>query len=71
MCPGRTFTKQEVLGSVAVLLLGLDVDFVGFVKKAGGRFEDGAGLSSIKKGFAGNQVEGIGDVKWVKIKRKA
>ncbi|KAF2767281.1 cytochrome P450 [Teratosphaeria nubilosa] len=51
MCPGRNFAKQEVLGSVAVLLLDFDLSFVGFV--------GGDGFPTPKNNYAGNQVVGI------------
>jgi len=75
MCPGRTFAKQEVLGSVAVLLLNFDIDFVEFVKRDGkalvGVGKDETGFPGLKKGYAGNQVVGIeGDMR-VRIKRKS
>ena len=77
MCPGRTFAKQEVLGTVAVLLLHFDVTFVEFAVakgKAGGGFEaigrDLSGFPALKRNYAGNQVVGIeGDMR-VRIKRK-
>ncbi|KAK0917458.1 hypothetical protein LTR02_000323 [Friedmanniomyces endolithicus] len=66
MCPGRTFAKQEVLGTVAVLLLNFDIDFVGFTGQGSGKH----GFPGIKKGYAGNQVVGIeGDMR-VRIKKR-
>jgi len=62
MCPGRTFAKQEVLGAVAVVLLGNDVEVKGF--------KDGKGFPRLKNGLAGNVVVGLeGDMK-VKMKRR-
>ncbi|KAI7090220.1 hypothetical protein KC356_g1639 [Hortaea werneckii] len=75
MCPGRIFAKQEVLGSVATLLLNLDVTFVEFVREKGGRYSS-AGRGSenfpgLKDNYAGNQVVGMqGDLK-VRLKAKA
>lgn len=71
MCPGRVFAKQEVLGTIAVLLLNFDITFTAFVKHTkGGWTAAGADdFPSIKPGFAGNQVVGIeGDMR-VHIKR--
>lgn len=72
MCPGRVFAKQEVLGTVAWLLLNFQIDFVEFVKKEKGNWKM-AGVNEfpgIKKGFAGGQVVGIeGDMR-VHIKRR-
>ncbi|KAK4580081.1 hypothetical protein LTR86_000283 [Recurvomyces mirabilis] len=73
MCPGRTFAKQEVLGSVAVLLLNFDIEFVEFTKRDDrqpvGIGKDATGFPGLKKGYAGNQVVGIeGDMR-VRIKR--
>ncbi|TKA73608.1 hypothetical protein B0A55_05718 [Friedmanniomyces simplex] len=66
MCPGRTFAKQEVLGTVAVLLLNFDVTFVGFTGRRGGKH----GFPGIKKNYAGNQVVGIeGDMR-VRIRKR-
>ncbi|KAH9820419.1 Cytochrome-P450 [Teratosphaeria destructans] len=63
MCPGRIFAKQEVLGSVAVLLLDFDITFVGYVGNGG--------FPTPKKNYAGNQVVGIeGDLR-VRVKRRA
>ena len=35
ICPGRVFAKQEVLGSVAMLLLAFEFEVVGFVDEQG------------------------------------
>ena len=75
MCPGRTFAKQEVLGTVAVLLLNFDVSFVAFVKPGEDRGYTSSragteGFPGMKRNYAGNQVVGIeGDMR-VRIKRK-
>jgi cytochrome P450 len=72
MCPGRVFAKQEVLGTIAVLLLNFDITFAGFVKhtKGGWAAAGGEDFPRIKPGFAGNQVVGIeGDMR-VHIKRR-
>ncbi|KAL1605006.1 hypothetical protein SLS60_004549 [Paraconiothyrium brasiliense] len=61
MCPGRVFAKQEILGTVAMLLLNFDITFRGFVKHTKGSWV-AAGKNdfpTIKNGFAGNQVLGI------------
>jgi len=56
MCPGRTFAKQEVLGAVAVVLLGNEIECRGW--------KDGKGFPRLKGGFAGNVVVGLeGDMK--------
>jgi hypothetical protein len=74
MCPGRTFAKQEVLGTVAVLLLNFEIAFVEFVKRSGqdylGAGSDIKMFPGMKDGYAGNQVVGIeGDMR-VRIRRK-
>ncbi|KAF1968908.1 cytochrome P450 [Bimuria novae-zelandiae CBS 107.79] len=72
MCPGRMFAKQEVLGTIAVLLLNFDITFAGFVKrtKTGWESVGTEDFPTIKNGFAGNQVVGIeGDMR-VHIKRR-
>ena len=72
MCPGRVFAKQEVLGTVAVLLLNYQIDFFGFVKQVKGVWKSGSKdeFLGIKKGFAGSQVVGIeGDMR-VHLKRR-
>jgi cytochrome P450 len=62
MCPGRTFARQEVLGSVAVLLLGYQIEFLEFV--GGKRSRGRAHFPGFKQNYAGNQVIGIdGDMK--------
>ncbi|KAK5709434.1 hypothetical protein LTR17_019785 [Elasticomyces elasticus] len=70
MCPGRTFAKQEVLGTVAVLLLNYDIDFVKYIGQD--TVEKGEkGFPGIKKNYAGNQVVGIeGDMR-VRIKKRS
>jgi cytochrome P450 len=73
MCPGRTFAKQEVLGTVAVLLLNFDIKFIEFVKQSKSGFvgvgADRSGFPGLKNGYAGNQVVGIeGDMR-VRIRR--
>ncbi|KAK3070462.1 hypothetical protein LTR53_010418 [Teratosphaeriaceae sp. CCFEE 6253] len=66
MCPGRTFAKQEVLGSVAVLLLNYDLQFLGYKGGRGGAHS----FPGIKNNYAGNQVVGIeGDMR-VRITRR-
>ena len=75
MCPGRTFAKQEVLGSIAVLLLNFDIQFVEFVRQKGQKTKaaagEVAGFPTLKNNYAGNQVVGIeGDMK-VRIKRRS
>lgn len=74
MCPGRTFAKQEVLGSIALLLLNFDVECIEFVKKTKtrtvGAGRDAARFPRLKEGFSGNVVVGLdGDMR-VKIRRK-
>lgn len=74
MCPGRTFAKQEVLGSIAVLLLNFDTEVIGFVKRSGNETvdagKDAAAFPKLKEGFAGNVVVGLdGDMR-VKLHRK-
>jgi len=75
MCPGRTFAKQEVLGTVAVLLLNFDIQFIEFMRRKKNNVEslgsDKAGFPTPKDNYAGNQVVGIeGDMK-IRIKRRS
>ena len=67
ICPGRVFAKQEVLGAVACILLGFEIEVLGFTK----RETDGKeGFPGVKKQYAGNGfVIMDGDLR-VRIKRK-
>ncbi|KAL5444272.1 hypothetical protein PMIN06_008449 [Paraphaeosphaeria minitans] len=72
MCPGRVFAKQEVLGTIAVLLLNFDVTFTSFMKDAKGGWTEGGtdDFPTIRRGFAGNQVVGIeGDMRVCIVRR--
>ena len=44
ICPGRVFAKQEVLASVAMVLLSLELDFRGFVDEQGNSTKQFPGL---------------------------
>ncbi|EMC99922.1 hypothetical protein BAUCODRAFT_30342 [Baudoinia panamericana UAMH 10762] len=70
-CPGRIFARQEVLGTIAVLLLNFDIDFVSFVDRGSGTKAPGtASFPTLRRNYAGNQVVGIdGDMR-VRIRRK-
>ena len=44
MCPGRTFAKQEILASVAVILLDYDINLVGYLDDKGQNTKSFPGL---------------------------
>jgi Cytochrome P450 len=68
ICPGRVFAKQEILASVAMFLLGFDVEVVRFVDEAG---KGTAKFPGLRKGFSGNGIMAMdGDFK-VRIRRKS
>lgn len=73
MCPGRVFAKQEVLGTIAVLLLNFDITFKGFMRRKKNGVSIGTeAFPKIKNGFAGNQVVGIeGDMRVHVQKRRS
>jgi cytochrome P450 len=67
VCPGRVFAKQEVLAATACVLLGYDIEVVGFVDKNGGPFEK---FPVMRDGFGGSGVVvQAGDVR-VKFKKR-
>lgn len=68
ICPGRVFAKQEVLASVAYVLLNFDLEFVEYVDEKGKRVNKFPGL---REGFTGSGIIMMdGDLK-VKMKRRS
>ncbi|KAI0126676.1 cytochrome P450, family 7, subfamily B [Xylariales sp. AK1849] len=63
MCPGRNFARQEILGTVAVLLLNFDISFLSFVERKGDRVElKGSSIKEFPQmvdALPGNQVMGL------------
>ena len=57
ICPGRVFAKQEVLASVAMVLLSFKLEFAGFVDGAGKPSKQFPGLRS---SFAGSGIMAAG-----------
>ena len=53
MCPGRIFTKQEVLASVAMVLLKYDIEVIGFVDEHG---RDTAEFPGLRQTYSGSGV---------------
>ncbi|THC96853.1 hypothetical protein EYZ11_003677 [Aspergillus tanneri] len=74
MCPGRNFAKQEILGTVAVILLNFDVSFMSFVERQGDLVKqkglDINGFPKMVRALPGNQVMGLKGDMAVRIKRK-
>ncbi len=67
ICPGRVFAKQEILASVAMLLLTFDFEFVDYVDDRGNSRKTFPGL---RQSFGGSGVTAMeGDMK-VRIKRR-
>ncbi|KAK4184517.1 cytochrome P450 [Podospora australis] len=67
MCPGRNFARQEIVGTVAVILLNFDVEFVSFVDANG---TPCAEFPKMIDALPGNQVMGLkGDTR-VRITKK-
>lgn len=67
MCPGRTFAKQEILASVAMVLLDYEIEVLGFTESNGKATSQFPGLRDTLPGpavFVAN-----GDVR-VKMKRR-
>lgn len=53
ICPGRVFAKQEVLASVALILLAFDVEPLGFVDEQGNPTKKFPGL---RKSYSGSGI---------------
>ena len=67
ICPGRVFAKQEVLASVALVLLAFDFEPVGFVDEQGRSRKDFPGL---RQTYSGSGVLAMdGDMR-VRIKKR-
>lgn len=67
ICPGRVFAKQEVLGSVASVLLDFELEACGFVDDKGKPTDDFPGM---REGFTGNGTVAMGGDMRVKMRRK-
>ena len=69
ICPGRVFAKQEVLGSVACVLLAFGIEAVGFVDGEGG---SGGGFPGLRKSYSGSGIMAAeGDVRVrIKVRRR-
>ncbi|KAF2668284.1 cytochrome P450 [Microthyrium microscopicum] len=67
ICPGRIFAKQEVLASVAMVLLTFDFDFVSYTDLGGNKTSRFPGPADVFQGTG--VIAGNGDVR-VRIKRK-
>ncbi|MCJ1247514.1 hypothetical protein MMC30_004728 [Trapelia coarctata] len=74
MCPGRNFARQEIVGTVAVILLHFDISFISFVERKGNLVEQkGSGLEGFPRmvdALPGNQVMGLKGDMAVRINRK-
>ncbi|KAL4744362.1 cytochrome P450 [Aspergillus terricola var. indicus] len=74
MCPGRNFAKQEILGTVAVILLNFDVSFVSFIERDGDvvhrKGSDVKGFPKMVRALPGNQVMQLKGDMAVKITKK-
>lgn len=69
ICPGRVFAKQEVLGAVAIILLGYDLTPITFVDLKGNKTSTFPGLAD---GYGGNGIMAAnGDLRVSLRKRKA
>ncbi|OCL09863.1 cytochrome P450 [Glonium stellatum] len=67
ICPGRVFAKQEVLGSVAMMLLAFEFDVVGFVDEQGRSKKH---FPTLRNTFSGSGVMPTdGDIR-VKMRRR-
>ncbi|KAI7124653.1 hypothetical protein KC343_g17159, partial [Hortaea werneckii] len=51
ICPGRVFAKQEAVGALAMVLLKLDFEVVGFLDEKGNPTQEFPGFA---KAFAGS-----------------
>ncbi|OAA76648.1 Cytochrome P450 [Akanthomyces lecanii RCEF 1005] len=75
MCPGKNFARQEILGTVAVLLLNFDITFLSFIERQSGVLErkgsDPKHFPKMIKALPGNQVMGLDGDLLVKIKKKS
>jgi len=66
ICPGRRFAKQEVLASVAMVLLEFEFELVGFVDEKGGA----GGFPGLGAQFAGAGVVALGGDLSVRVRRR-
>ncbi|OCK85342.1 cytochrome P450 [Lepidopterella palustris CBS 459.81] len=67
ICPGRVFAKQEVLGSVAMVLLSFDFEFVEFLNEQGKSTERFPGL---REGYSGSGVIAMDGDMSVRMRRR-
>ena len=67
MCPGRNFAKQEVLGSVATILLTFDLEPLGFVDEKGRSTSKFPGL---RKSYTGSGIMATDADMMVRIKQR-
>lgn len=74
-CPGKNFARQEILGTVAVLLLNFDITFLSFTERQSGVLQrkgsDPKYFPKMIKALPGNQVMGLDGDLLVKIKKRA
>lgn len=67
ICPGRNFAKQEVLASVALLLMAFEFEPLGFVDEQG---KDKKEFPGLRESFSGSGIMLMdGDMK-VKFRRR-
>ncbi|KAF2101498.1 cytochrome P450 [Rhizodiscina lignyota] len=67
ICPGRVFAKQEVLGSVAYMLLNFEFEVLKYVDVKGKTVNHFPGL---REGFSGSGIMVMGGDVRVKMKRR-
>lgn len=62
ICPGRVFAKQEILAAVSTVLLGFEMEFVGWAggKGEGMRKEGLLDEEDVKNGFPGHKRGHVG-----------
>ena len=64
ICPGRVFAKQEVLASVAMVLLSFDIEFCHFMDEQGQATDEFPGL---RQSYSGSGIMAAGGDMRVKI----
>lgn len=73
-CPGKNFARQEILGTVAVLLLNFDITFLSFTERQRSVLQrkgsDAKHFPKMIKALPGNQVMGLDGDLLVKIKKR-
>ena len=68
MCPGRIFAKQEMLGALATVLLGYDIEVLGWVDASSGRQKKG--FAEINKRSVGSGVVSADRDMRVRLRRR-